>query len=80
LLPIVAVPSVQDAITFVNDRPKPLALYVFTGSSTVADAVVAQTSSGGVSVNDTLLQQTNHNLPFGGVGGSGMGKGKRPRL
>merc|ERR1711904_136575 len=52
---------------------KPLALYIF-GSEKDADKIIVQTSSGGVCVNDTLFQQGNLNLPFGGVGESGIGR------
>jgi aldehyde dehydrogenase (NAD+) len=73
LLPIVAVDSIDDAIDFVNDRPKPLALYVFSGSPETAEHVLASTSSGGACVNQTILHINTPNLPFGGVGPSGTG-------
>lgn len=65
--------AVTDMIEFVNERPKPLALYVFTSSTKHSDAVLAGTSSGGVTVNDTLMHLVNSSLPFGGVGPSGAG-------
>ena len=73
LLPIVAVDSIDAAIDFVNDRPKPLALYVFSGSGATADHVLKTTSSGGACVNQTILHINSPNLPFGGVGPSGTG-------
>lgn len=73
LLPVVVVSSVEKAIEFVNDRAQPLALYVFTNSSAVSDKVLAQTTSGGACVNDTIMHVSNPNLPFGGVGPSGLG-------
>ena len=73
LLPVLTVDSVDEAIQFVNDRPKPLALYIFSSSSDTADRVLNETSSGGACVNHTLLHQTLSDLPFGGVGPSGMG-------
>jgi aldehyde dehydrogenase (NAD+) len=73
ILPILEVTSVDDAIAFVNDRPKPLALYVFADDRDVQERVLAQTSSGGGCVNDTLAHLGAPGLPFGGVGGSGMG-------
>ena len=73
VLPIRTVTSTDDAIAFVNDRDKPLALYVFTGDEAVAERVLAETSSGGAAVNATLFQVSVPELPFGGVGGSGMG-------
>ena len=73
ILPIVPMPSIDAAIEFVNSRPKPLALYVFTERDAVAEKVISRTSSGGVTVNHTLLHLAVADLPFGGVGESGMG-------
>ena len=73
LLPVIAVDSVDDAIALVTDRPKPLALYVFAEDGAVADRVLARTSSGGACVNDAIVHLSVHDLPFGGVGESGMG-------
>ena len=56
VLPIRAVTSTDDAIAFVNERDKPLALYVFAGDDDVAERVLAETSSGGVAVNATLFR------------------------
>lgn len=74
ILPIVAVADLSEAIRFVNDRPKPLALYVFADDDEATDRVLAETSSGGACVNHTLLHITPPDLPFGGVGPSGMGR------
>lgn len=73
ILPIIAVDDVDQAIDMINDGDKPLALYVFTKDKAVSDKVLASTSSGGVTVNGTLFHCANPNLPFGGVGESGMG-------
>ena len=73
ILPVVTVDSVDEAITFVNHRDKPLALYVFSKDNAVTDRVLDRTSSGGVCVNATLFQAAAPGLPFGGVGESGMG-------
>jgi aldehyde dehydrogenase (NAD+) len=73
LLPVLAVESIDEAIEFVNDRPKPLALYLFTGSSEIVDQVLAETSSGGACVNHTIMHISSPTMPFGGVGPSGMG-------
>jgi aldehyde dehydrogenase (NAD+) len=73
VLPVLAVKNVQDAIDFINERDKPLALYVFSRDEEVQQEVVERTSSGGVCVNGTVLQLSNPNLPFGGVGESGTG-------
>jgi len=73
VLPIVPVDSVEQAIDFINDRPKPLALYIFSNSSATQDKVLKNTFSGGVAINDAILQVVCPELPFGGVGESGMG-------
>ncbi|MCC6225189.1 MAG: aldehyde dehydrogenase family protein [Microthrixaceae bacterium] len=73
VLPVLAIDSVEDAIAFVNDRDKPLALYVYTRSKETADRVLARTSSGGACVNHSVMHILPENLPFGGVGPSGMG-------
>lgn len=73
ILPIVTVSSVEEAIHIVNSRPKPLALYAFSSDENQLDTIIAQTSSGSVCTNDTMLFMTNPELPFGGVGNSGMG-------
>jgi aldehyde dehydrogenase (NAD+) len=73
ILPILPIDDVDEAIRFVNGREKPLALYVFTNRDEVEERVLAQTSAGGVSVNAVAWHAGNPNLPFGGVGESGMG-------
>jgi len=73
ILPVLTVRSIDEAVRFVNARPKPLALYVFTSDPKVGEDVLARTSSGGACVNATIWHLANPNLPFGGVGPSGMG-------
>jgi aldehyde dehydrogenase (NAD+) len=73
ILPMLTVGSIDEAISFVNARPHPLALYVFAEDQKVNDKVVASTTSGGVTVNGTIFHMTGPFLPFGGVGESGMG-------
>ena len=73
ILPVLAVGDVDEAIHFVNDREKPLALYAFSGSSEVLAHVVANTSAGGVTLNHAVVHLAVPDLPFGGVGASGMG-------
>lgn len=73
LLPVIGYDTLEDAIAFVNARPRPLALYYFDGSRRRVGQVMKRTVSGGVSVNDTLLHFAQEGLPFGGVGPSGMG-------
>jgi aldehyde dehydrogenase (NAD+) len=73
VLPVLAVDSAAEAIAAITAHDKPLALYVFAEDQAIIDRVVAETSSGGVGVNITLLQVGVPDLPFGGVGESGMG-------
>ena len=73
LLPIVNVSSVQEAIDFINEREKPLSLYVFSEDSKVQNKFMNETSSGGLTFNETIFQLAVDTLPFGGVGNSGMG-------
>ncbi len=73
LLPIVSYRDLDDAITYVNAHPRPLSLYLFGNDGPGRRAVLSRTTSGGVTINDTLLHVVQENLPFGGVGPSGMG-------
>jgi aldehyde dehydrogenase (NAD+) len=73
ILPIVTVPGLDEAIDFINDRDKPLALYVFTESDGTRTRIAAETSSGGLGYGLPLAHLTVSDLPFGGVGESGMG-------
>lgn len=73
IFPILEFDDMDEVVRFVNDRPKPLAFYYF-GSPAEGRRVISRTSSGGACINDTLMHITNVNLPFGGVGNSGMGK------
>ena len=73
VLPVVTYRSLDEAIEYVNARPRPLALYYFDRNSKRVEAVLARTTSGGVTVNDTIFHIAQNDLPFGGVGPSGMG-------
>ncbi|WP_426687261.1 coniferyl aldehyde dehydrogenase [Rhodanobacter ginsengiterrae] len=73
LLPLVPYDNLDEAIAHVRARPHPLALYLFEHDQALVDRVLARTHAGGVSINDTLYHIAQHNLPFGGVGASGMG-------
>ncbi|GCB66861.1 hypothetical protein scyTo_0007952 [Scyliorhinus torazame] len=73
LLPIVTVASADEAIGFINKRDKPLALYIFSQDKKLTKKMIAETSSGGVTVNDCMIHYTVDTLPFGGVGKSGIG-------
>lgn len=74
LLPIITVSGVDEAIQFINEREKPLALYVFSPDNKLIRRVIAETSSGALLANDCLVHFTISALPFGGVGNSGMGR------
>jgi coniferyl-aldehyde dehydrogenase len=73
ILPIVPYTSLDEAIRYVNARPRPLALYVFSHDGATVDQVLDCTIAGGVSVNETIMHISQDHLPFGGVGPSGMG-------
>ena len=73
LLPIKGYRTLEEAIAFVNARDRPLALYPFSNDRAIVDRILQETLAGGVSVNDTLFHFAVGDLPFGGVGASGMG-------
>ncbi|MFP6847208.1 MAG: coniferyl aldehyde dehydrogenase [Pseudomonas sp.] len=73
LLPVIAYDSLDEALAFINARPKPLALYCFSNDRASINQVLQQTRSGGVTINGTMLHATQDDLPFGGVGESGTG-------
>ena len=73
VLPVVAYDTLDDAVAYVNARPRPLALYYFDTDRWRVDQVLRSTVSGGASVNDTVLHFAQEGLPFGGIGPSGMG-------
>ena len=66
-------PPPSEAIKFVNARPKPLALYLYSTDKAAQEAVLTQTSSGGASINECMMHFGIKTFPFGGVGASGMG-------
>ncbi|HBK43309.1 MULTISPECIES: coniferyl aldehyde dehydrogenase [unclassified Polynucleobacter] len=73
ILPIVAINDVDSTIRYINERPNPLALYWFGKDKVVMQRILNETRSGGVTINDTLLHAAIEDLPFGGIGASGMG-------
>jgi aldehyde dehydrogenase (NAD+) len=73
ILPVMTVQSLDDAIAFVNSRPKPLAAYLFTKTKSIRERVIKEVSAGGMVINHLLFQFSTNKLPFGGVGPSGMG-------
>ncbi len=73
VLPVLSYNTPDDAVAYINERPRPLALYWFGSDTAARDRVLQRTVSGGVTVNDTLMHIAHENLPFGGVGESGWG-------
>lgn len=73
ILPIKSYKQTSDAVAYINDRPRPLGLYYFGQDSDERDMVLNNTTSGGVTVNDVVFHVAQEDLPFGGVGPSGMG-------
>src|SRR5260221_2929040 len=74
ILPILEVSSLEEVIDFVNARPSPLGLYLFSEAQPIIERILNSTTSGDAAVNECTLQPIIHDLPFGGVGNSGMGK------
>ena len=73
ILPLMHYDTLDDAIHFVNERPRPLALYVFGDNYNALEKVRNNTVSGGLCINEVLIHVAQHDLPFGGVGDSGTG-------
>jgi aldehyde dehydrogenase (NAD+) len=74
ILPLITYKKIEDAIATINSKPKPLALYIYSNSSREKKTILQNTSSGGVCINDSGIHFLHHNLPFGGVNNSGIGK------
>ena len=73
ILPVALYDRPQEVVDAINAGDRPLAIYPFTNIPATRDFYIAQTRSGGVSVNEAMLHIAQHDLPFGGVGASGMG-------
>jgi len=73
ILPVISYSDLNDAISKIKSRPKPLACYIFTNDDTVKNKLLKEISFGGGAVNDAMMHISNSNLPFGGVGNSGIG-------
>ena len=82
ILPIIEYENINDIIQFIKSKEKPLAIYLFSNNKKMIDLILKDTSSGGVVINDCMIQYMNPNLPFGGINNSGIGKsgGKRTFL
>jgi len=74
ILPLVLYASLDEAAAYINARERPLALYLFDAQTRCATDFLDKTASGGVTLNDCLLHAAQDDLPFGGVGPSGMGR------
>jgi aldehyde dehydrogenase (NAD+) len=74
ILPIIPYKNTDDALRIINGKHKPLALYIFSKNSKKIEEIIDNTTAGGTCVNNTLIHFFNHNLPFGGVNNSGIGK------
>jgi coniferyl-aldehyde dehydrogenase len=74
ILPIKTYRHLNEVVDYINARPRPLALYLFTNDRQQQERIVNQTMSGGVSINDCAMHVAQHDMPFGGVGNSGMGQ------
>lgn len=73
ILPVIGYNDLTQALSYINSHQKPLALYIFSENKKAIASILESTSSGGVSINETISHIINPNLPFGGVGSSGMG-------
>ena len=73
VLPVIGYTNIEDTITAINSGPRPLALYPFSNNKKKIQHLITHVMSGGVTVNDGILHTAQHDMPFGGVGDSGMG-------
>lgn len=74
VLPVITYKTIEEALAVVNAKPKALALYIFSGQTSVRQKIIRETSSGTVCINDCGIQFLHHELPFGGINNSGIGK------
>jgi aldehyde dehydrogenase (NAD+) len=74
LLPVITFKELEDVIGYVNSKPKPLALYIFSSHKQSIEKILSETSAGDTCVNQTMMHFLHLNLPFGGVNNSGIGK------
>jgi aldehyde dehydrogenase (NAD+) len=73
ILPVISFSNLDETIKMVKDRPKPLSCYIYSKNKKTIDKLLKEISFGGGAINDSLMHITNDNLPFGGVGHSGIG-------
>ena len=74
ILPIMTYENIDEVISYINKRPRPLALYLMSKDNAIIDKIIKNTHSGGVCINDTAMHVAADDAPFGGVGNSGMGE------
>lgn len=74
VLPIITYKNINEVITYINSKPKPLALYIFSKDNAAIQKILMNTESGDVLINDVIVHVGNTNLPFGGCNNSGIGK------
>ncbi|SDS59670.1 aldehyde dehydrogenase family protein [Winogradskyella sediminis] len=74
ILPIVTYKRLDMAMAYINSKPRPLALYIYSKSKANTNTIINSTRAGGTCINNSILHYTNHNLPFGGINNSGIGK------
>ena len=74
VLPIITFSDLDEAVAYVNSKPKPLALYIYAQDKKAINKVLQETSAGDTCVNQTMMHFLHQNLPFGGVNNSGIGK------
>lgn len=74
ILPIVTYNTLDEVITYINSKERPLALYIYSGSKKNIKQIIKNTRAGGTCINNNVIHYANHNLPFGGVNNSGIGK------
>jgi aldehyde dehydrogenase (NAD+) len=75
LLPVRPYATLDQAVDFINERPAPLSLYLFTDRDATVDTILTETSAGSTCVNEGFVHFVNPSLPFGGTGESGIGRG-----
>ncbi|PCI68847.1 MAG: coniferyl-aldehyde dehydrogenase [Piscirickettsiaceae bacterium] len=73
ILPVKPYKNLDDVLSYINDNERPLALYLFSNDKAIQDKIIKNTISGGVCINETVLHAGQHDMPFGGIGNSGMG-------
>jgi len=73
ILPLIPIPDIDTGIEYVNSKPKPLTLYIYSNDVAIQQRILDSTTSGGAAINECMFQMLSDELPFGGVGPSGMG-------